>query len=139
MAAKTSANAFNSYFYQQTNQAAQQQSGGAGANLNAKLDGMMNGIGMGGPGEQPVSDLHLKMSKKIAQLTKVIYALNSKNDESENLIANIRAQFEEEKEQLVLDTNKKLEEFKFRFLSMNDQSGRVNELETRIRDYQKQK
>uniref|UniRef100_A0A4W6ETC4 Family with sequence similarity 184 member A n=1 Tax=Lates calcarifer TaxID=8187 RepID=A0A4W6ETC4_LATCA len=42
-------------------------------------------------------DLHLKMSKKIAQLTKVIYALNTKNDEHEAAIATLKEAHEEEK------------------------------------------
>uniref|UniRef100_A0A4W6EPW3 Family with sequence similarity 184 member A n=1 Tax=Lates calcarifer TaxID=8187 RepID=A0A4W6EPW3_LATCA len=41
-------------------------------------------------------DLHLKMSKKIAQLTKVIYALNTKNDEHEAAIATLKEAHEEE-------------------------------------------
>lgn len=72
-------------------------------------------------------------------LIQVIYALNSKNDESENLIANLKAQFEEEKEQLVLDTNKKLEEYKNRINFNNDQAKKMNTLEAAIKEYQKQK
>ena len=72
-------------------------------------------------------------------LIQVIYALNSKNDESENLIANLKAQFEEEKEQLVLDTNKKLEEYKNRINFNNDQAKKMNTLEAAIKEYHKQK
>ena len=75
MTAKASASAFNSFFYQQQQQQQQehqkhqQQNPNVTANnsnLNStKMDanGMNNG--------EPVQDLHLKMSKKIAQLTKV--------------------------------------------------------------------
>ncbi len=37
-------------------------------------------------------DLHHKMSKKIAQLTKVIYHLNTRNDDHEVEIAALNAQ-----------------------------------------------
>lgn len=37
-------------------------------------------------------DLHHKMSKKIAQLTKVIYHLNTRNDDHEAEIAALNAQ-----------------------------------------------
>lgn len=36
-----------------------------------------------GAGRSSAADLHLKMSKKIAQLTKVIYHLNTKNEDHE--------------------------------------------------------
>ncbi|CAG06666.1 unnamed protein product [Tetraodon nigroviridis] len=42
-------------------------------------------------------DLHLKMSKKIAQLTKVIYALNTKNDEHEEEIESLKEAHEDER------------------------------------------
>ncbi len=118
MAAKLNASgAFNAYFLQQP--------------------------GQGGPAAQhqepAVSDLHLKMSKKIAQLTKVVYALNSKNDESESLIAGLKSQFEEEKEQLFLETSKKMEEFKVQVYTMSDSTRTISELEARLREFQGQK
>ena len=39
-------------------------------------------------------DLHHKMSKKIAQLTKVIYHLNTRNDDHEAELAVLTAQHE---------------------------------------------
>ena len=41
-------------------------------------------------------DLHHKMSKKIAQLTKVIYTLNTKNDDQEMLLNGLNDAYEEE-------------------------------------------
>lgn len=114
----TASGAFNAYFLQQ----------GHGSIPNTH-----------GNGEPAVSDLHLKMSKKIAQLTKVVYALNSKNDESENLISNLKSQFEEEKEQLFHETNKKMEQFKVQVYTMNDNSKVVAELETKLNDFQSQR
>lgn len=70
---------------------------------------------------------------------KVVYALNSKNDESENLISSLKCQFEEEKEQLFLETNKKLEEFKVQIYSKTDNSRTISELESKLRDFQQQK
>jgi hypothetical protein len=57
MATKASASAFNSYFYQQQHQASNNTT-------TKQMDS--NSIS-----NEPVNDLHLKMSKKIAQLTKV--------------------------------------------------------------------
>ena len=48
--------------------------------------------------------------------------MNSKNDESEALISNIKSQYDEERDQLINDTNKKLDEYKFRLMSLNDQT-----------------
>ena len=71
MATKTSASAFNSYFYQQQHQ----QSSSSNANSKPADSANMNA----GLGNEPISDLHLKMSKKIAQLTKVSRSLNVAN------------------------------------------------------------
>jgi len=57
MTAKTTPN-YNNFFFQQQPSSAQQQSGGIKPRLNED--------------EGDIHDLHLKMSKKIAQLTKVI-------------------------------------------------------------------
>ena len=43
-----------------------------------------------------ISDLHFKMSKKIAQLTKVIYHLHTKNDDHEWEMKNVSEQYENE-------------------------------------------
>ena len=76
MTAKASASAFNSFFYQQQqeHQKHQQNPNVITNNNTGKMDA--NGVGGGGGGasfsnSEPVHDLHLKMSKKIAQLTKV--------------------------------------------------------------------
>lgn len=46
-------------------------------------------------------DLHHKMSKKIAQLTRVIFYLNSKNDENDHNIKNIVKCYENEMDKMV--------------------------------------
>ena len=71
MAAKASASAFNSFFYQQQqeHQKQHQQNSNVINNTNSSSNKMdANGVSMT---SEPVHDLHLKMSKKIAQLTKV--------------------------------------------------------------------
>lgn len=73
MATKTSASAFNSFFYQQQQQHQQQQQQPQQQSNPKQMDSMSNQNN----GEQ-VSDLHLKMSKKIAQLTKVFLITLSK-------------------------------------------------------------
>lgn len=130
MTAKASASAFNSFFYQQQ----QQHQSASSTNLNSNSKQMEQNLN-----SDQLGDLHLKMSKKIAQLTKVIYTLNSKNDESENLIANLKAQYEDEKDQLIADTGRKLEEFKLRLVNNSDQSKKISSLESALKDYQTQK
>ncbi|KAK9411539.1 hypothetical protein NXF25_002714 [Crotalus adamanteus] len=57
-------------------------------------------------------DLHLKMSKKIAQLTKVIYALNTKNDEHEAAMQALKDAHEEEIQQILAETREKILQYK---------------------------
>ena len=51
----------------------------------------------------------------------------------------MRSQFEDEKEQFIYETNKKLEEFKTKIINQSDQSKKIQELESRLKDYQNQK
>ena len=67
-------------------------------------------------------DLHLKMSKKIAQLTKVVYTLNTKNDEQDSIVECLKQRHENEMQQLLRETKSK-----------------VNELQQRIEKYEQQK
>jgi len=70
MTAKASASAFNSFFYQQQQEHQKHQQ-----NPNVITNNNTNSSKMDANGSfnssEPVHDLHLKMSKKIAQLTKV--------------------------------------------------------------------
>jgi len=77
--------------------------------------------------------------KKLVKQFKVIYALNSKNDESENLIANLKAQYDDERDQLIVETNKKLEEFKAKLNNNGDQAKKIVTLEGTLKEYQKQR
>jgi hypothetical protein len=76
MTAKASASAFNSFFYQQQQEHQKHQQNPNVISNNNTTSGKMDANGVGGGGvsfsnSEPVHDLHLKMSKKIAQLTKV--------------------------------------------------------------------
>ncbi|XP_030048049.1 protein FAM184B [Microcaecilia unicolor] len=54
----------------------------------------------------------MKMCKKIAQLTKVIYALNSKNDEHEANIHALKEAHQEEIDQIISETKEKILQYK---------------------------
>uniref|UniRef100_A0A8B9ISZ2 Family with sequence similarity 184 member B n=1 Tax=Amazona collaria TaxID=241587 RepID=A0A8B9ISZ2_9PSIT len=54
--------------------------------------------------EECSQEMHMKMCKKIAQLTKVIYALNTKNDEHEASIQALREAHEEEIQRILAET-----------------------------------
>jgi hypothetical protein len=79
------------------------------------------------------------MKNELLFFSQVIYALNTKNDETETVISNLKAQYDEEKEQFVLETNRKLEEYKSRLLNNNDQNKKINGLEAALTEYEKQK
>jgi len=61
-------------------------------------------------GSGDLNEMHLKMSKKIAQLTKVVYALNTRNDEHENVISLIKEKHEEEIQKLLATSASKLKQ-----------------------------
>jgi len=75
-------------------------------------------------------DLHLKMSKKIAQLTKVIYALNTKNDEHDSIVDALKKTHEDEMQHLIAETKKKVESFKTRLGVVNEQQQKIEALES---------
>lgn len=77
-------------------------------------------------------DLHLKMSKKIAQLTKVIYALNTKNDEHENVLENMKTAHEEEMQKLMAETKEKINYFKTRLGAVSEQRQKIDMLESHL-------
>ena len=81
-------------------------------------------------------DLHLKMSKKIAQLTKVIYALNTKNDEHEASLEGLKTVHEEEMQQLITETKEKMNYFKSRLGDLGEQKRKVELLETHVHEEQ---
>lgn len=77
-------------------------------------------------------DLYLKMSKKIAQLTKVIYALNTKNDEHENVLENMKTAHEEEMQKLMAETKERVNYFKTRLNAVSEQRQKIDMLESHL-------
>ncbi|XP_068841516.1 protein FAM184A [Capricornis sumatraensis] len=84
-------------------------------------------------------DLHLKMSKKIAQLTKVIYALNTKNDEHESAIQALKDAHEEEIQQILAETREKILQYKSRVAEESDLRRKIQVLEASLEDHIKTK
>nr|XP_033785807.1 protein FAM184B isoform X2 [Geotrypetes seraphini] len=62
--------------------------------------------------EEYSQEIHMKMCKKIAQLTKVIYALNSKNDELEANIQALKEAHQEEIDQIISETREEILQYK---------------------------
>uniref|UniRef100_A0A8C2FA86 Family with sequence similarity 184 member A n=1 Tax=Cyprinus carpio TaxID=7962 RepID=A0A8C2FA86_CYPCA len=84
-------------------------------------------------------DLHLKMSKKIAQLTKVIYALNTKNDEHEAAIQTLKEAHEEEVQQILSDTREKIMQYKSKISDEMDLKQRIQSLEESMELHERMK
>ncbi|XP_030261274.1 protein FAM184A isoform X3 [Sparus aurata] len=84
-------------------------------------------------------DLHLKMSKKIAQLTKVIYALNTKNDEHEAAIATLKEAHEEEVQQILSETREKILQYKSKISDEMDLKRRIQSLEESMELHERMK
>nr|XP_012377649.2 protein FAM184A isoform X6 [Dasypus novemcinctus] len=84
-------------------------------------------------------DLHLKMSKKIAQLTKVIYALNTKNDEHESAIQAFKDAHEEEIQQILAETREKILQYKSKVTEELDLKRKIQVLEASLEDHVKMK
>ena len=57
-------------------------------------------------------DLHVKVCKKVAQLTKVIYALNTKSDEQDAIINNLKENYEKDVEKIMYESKNKILQFK---------------------------
>ena len=57
-------------------------------------------------------DLHVKICKKVAQLTKVIYALNTKSDEQDAIINSLKENYEKDIEKIMYESKNKILQFK---------------------------
>jgi predicted nucleic acid-binding Zn-ribbon protein len=85
----------------------------------------------GGGGEQVFPDLHHKMSKKIAQLTKVIYHLNTKNEDNQSMIEAISQQHQIELDMVAKEamtrmaSTKELAEMKQKMMATASQMERL--------------
>uniref|UniRef100_A0A8C5QCB9 Family with sequence similarity 184 member A n=1 Tax=Leptobrachium leishanense TaxID=445787 RepID=A0A8C5QCB9_9ANUR len=85
------------------------------------------------------AELHLKMSKKIAQLTKVIYALNTRNDEHESGIQAIKEAHEEEIQQILAETREKILQYKTKVSEETDLKKKIQALEESLEEHKKMK
>nr|XP_009679967.1 PREDICTED: protein FAM184A isoform X4 [Struthio camelus australis] len=79
------------------------------------------------------------MSKKIAQLTKVIYALNTKNDEHEAAIQALKDAHEEEIQQILAETREKILQYKSKVAEEMDLKRKIQVLEESLEDHKKMK
>ncbi|XP_048402466.1 protein FAM184B-like isoform X4 [Stegostoma tigrinum] len=82
-------------------------------------------------------DLHVKMSKKIAQLTKVIYALNAKSDEHEVSLQAIKEAHQEEIQQIITETRGKILQYKTRMGEEMDLRHQIQSLEDTLQKHKK--
>ncbi|KAM9317231.1 protein FAM184A [Gastrophryne carolinensis] len=85
------------------------------------------------------AELHLKMSKKIAQLTKVIYALNTRNDEHESGIQAIKEAHEEEIQQILAETREKILQYKSKVSEETEMKRKIQALEESLEEHKKVK
>ncbi|XP_015478256.1 protein FAM184A isoform X7 [Parus major] len=97
------------------------------------------GSAQAGLGAEHSPDLHFKMSKKIAQLTKVIYALNTKNDEHEAAIQALKDAHEEEIQQILAETREKILQYKSKVAEEMDLKRKIQVLEESLEDHKKMK
>ncbi|XP_051469965.1 protein FAM184A isoform X2 [Apus apus] len=98
-----------------------------------------SGSAQAGLGAEHSPDLHFKMSKKIAQLTKVIYALNTKNDEHEAAIQALKDAHEEEIQQILAETRDKILQYKSKVAEEMDLKRKIQVLEESLEDHKKMK
>lgn len=82
------------------------------------------------------ADLHLKMSKKIAQLTKVIFHLNTRNEDFQIEIARTRATHTDETQRLAIDAATKLKTLQD---ELNGERVRQQQLQQALKDVDKQR
>ncbi|XP_067866878.1 protein FAM184A-like [Heterodontus francisci] len=84
-------------------------------------------------------DMHLKMSKKIAQLTKVIYALNTKSDEHEASLQAIKEAHQEEIQHIIAETRGKILQYRNRKGEEMDLRHQIQSLEDTLEKHKKHK
>ncbi|XP_077875450.1 protein FAM184A isoform X12 [Ictidomys tridecemlineatus] len=94
---------------------------------------------LAGHGVDYSQDMHLKMSKKIAQLTKVIYALNTKNDEHESAIQALKDAHEEEIQQILAETREKILQYKSKVTEELELKRKIQVLEASLEEHIKMK
>ncbi|XP_039607480.1 protein FAM184B isoform X1 [Polypterus senegalus] len=104
--------------------------------------GTCNGTSAEYPGiEQDLYDyqMHMKMCKKVAQLTKVIYVLNTKCDEHESNLQTLREAHQEEIQRIVEETREKILQYKNRVGEEMDLRQQLQAMEDSLEQHEKLK
>ncbi|XP_076192116.1 protein FAM184B isoform X2 [Aptenodytes patagonicus] len=89
--------------------------------------------------EECNQEMHMKMCKKIAQLTKVIYALNTKNDEHEASIQALGEAHEEEIQHILAETRETILQCKSKVEEEQLLRKRIQALETAVEQHKRLK
>ncbi|XP_012984373.2 protein FAM184B [Melopsittacus undulatus] len=89
--------------------------------------------------EECSQEMHMKMCKKIAQLTKVIYALNAKNDEHEATIQALREAHEEEIQHILAETRETILQCKSKVEEEQLLRKHIQALETEVEQHKRLK
>eukprot|EP00794_Sanderia_malayensis_P005689 gene5689-6390_t len=84
-------------------------------------------------------EMHIKMSKKIAQLTKVIYSLNSKNDEHEEIFESLKNAHEEELQKVAIESKEKIGHYKQKMELFKEQESLISRLQSLLEDERQEK
>ncbi|XP_021251606.1 protein FAM184B isoform X2 [Numida meleagris] len=84
-------------------------------------------------------EIHMQMCKKIAQLTKVIYALNAKNDEHEDSIQALREAHEEEVQRILAEMRETILQYKSKVEEEQLLRKHIQALETAVEQHKRLK
>uniref|UniRef100_A0A8C9FP07 Protein FAM184A/B N-terminal domain-containing protein n=1 Tax=Pavo cristatus TaxID=9049 RepID=A0A8C9FP07_PAVCR len=84
-------------------------------------------------------EIHMQMCKKIAQLTKVIYALNTKNDEHEDSIQALREAHEEEVQHILAEMKETILQYKSKVEEEQFLRKHIQALETAVEQHRRVK
>lgn len=84
-------------------------------------------------------EMHIKMSKKIAQLTKVIYSLNTKNDEHEEIIEGLKTAHQEELQKVTVEYKDKMGHYRQKMELINEQELLINKLQSLLQEERTEK
>ena len=84
-------------------------------------------------------EMHVKMSKKIAQLTKVIFSLNTKNDEHEEIVDGLKTAHQEELQNVMIECKEKIGHYKQKMDLVKEQESLINTLQNLLEDERTEK
>ena len=82
-------------------------------------------------------EMHIKMSKKIAQLTKVIFSLNTKNEDFEEIIEGLKSTHNDELQRVTLECKDKVVHYKQKLELVKEQETLINKLQCLLEDERK--